>query len=161
MTRGLQVAVVGRGVDDDELSPLAAEVGRLLGEAGATIVCGGLGGVMESVARGAVEAGGTVIGIVPGDDPRSANVHCTHVIATGIGHARNLSVVGSADAVIAIGGEWGTLAEIAFARRLGRPVVALESWRVSGRGEMEGGPGIEAADTPGQAVEVALAAARR
>jgi len=157
MTRARQLAVVGRGVEDDELSPLAEEVGRLLGEAGATVVCGGLGGVMEAVARGAAEVGGAVVGIVPGDDPQAANEHCTHVVATGIGHARNLAVVGSADAVIAIGGEWGTLAEIAFARRLGRPVVALESWTVSGHGEMEGGPGIEVADTPAEAVERALA----
>ena len=78
------------------------------------------------------------------------------MVATGIGHARNLAVVASGDAVIAIGGEWGTLSEIAFARRLGRPVVALRSWEVSGAGAMEGGPGIEVAADPGEAVELAL-----
>ena len=97
--------------------------------------------------------------MLPGDDPGDANPHVTHVVATGIGHARNLAVVASADAVIAIGGEWGTLAEMAFARRLGRPVVAMRSWRVSGEGAMEGGPGIEIAASPGEAVELALSLA--
>ena len=91
---------------------------------------------MEAAARGASAAGGTVIGIVPGSSPEQANRHCTHVVATGVGHARNLAVVSSGDAVIAIGGEWGTLSEIAFARELGRPVVALSSWkRERGRGD--------------------------
>ena len=122
-------------------------------------MCGGLGGVMEAAARGAAAVGGEVIGILPGADPADANPYCTHVVATGIGHARNLAVVASADAVIAIGGEWGTLAEIAFARRLERPVVALESWTVSGRGEMRDAPGIEPVDSPADAVERALALA--
>ena len=111
---------------------------------------------MEAAARGAHGAGGEVIGVLPGDDPGDANRHVTHVVATGIGHARNLAVAASSDAVIAIGGEWGTLAEMAFARRLGRPVVALQSWRVSGEGAMEGGPGIEIAASPGEAVDLAL-----
>jgi uncharacterized protein (TIGR00725 family) len=149
--------VVGSGAPDDELTPLAAEVGRRLAEGGATVICGGGGGVMEAVAQGAAARGGTVIGIVPGEDPASASEHCTHVVATGIGHARNLAVVASADAVIAIGGEWGTLAEIAFARRLDRPVVTLSSWEVSGPGKMKHGPGIETADSPADAVERALA----
>jgi uncharacterized protein (TIGR00725 family) len=148
---------VGRGAPDDELTPLAEEVGRRLAEDGATVICGGGGGVMEAVAQGAAARGATVIGIVPGEDPASASEHCTHVVATGMGHARNLAVVASADAVIAIGGEWGTLAEIAFARRLDRPVVTLSSWEVSGPGIMEHGPGIEAADSPADAVERALA----
>jgi uncharacterized protein (TIGR00725 family) len=155
--RDRQVAVVGGGTPVDDLPPLAAEVGRRLAEGGVTVICGGLGGVMDAVARGASAAGGTVIGIVPGEDPASASEHCTHVVATGIGHARNLAVVASADAVIAIGGEWGTLAEIAFARRLERPVVTLHSWTVSGRGEMEGAPGVRSADSPAEAVELALA----
>jgi uncharacterized protein (TIGR00725 family) len=155
--RGRQVAVVGGGAPDDASAAAAAEVGRRLAESGSTVICGGRGGVMEAVARGAADAGGVVIGIVPGEDPESANEHCTHVVATGIGHARNLAVVASADAVIAIGGEWGTLAEIAFARRLDRPVVTLYSWTVSGPGTMEHGPGIAAADSPAEAVELALA----
>jgi uncharacterized protein (TIGR00725 family) len=152
-----QVAVIGKGSPDEELTLLAEEVGRRLAEAGAVVVCGGLTGVMEGVARGASTAGGTVIGIVPSSSPEQANEHCTYVVATGIGHARNLAVVSSGDAVIAIGGEWGTLSEIAFARELGRRVVALSSWTVTPGGQLEGGPGIEVASSPAEAVELALA----
>ena len=161
MERRRQVAVIGKGTPDEELTPLAEEVGRLLAEAGAVVVCGGLTGVMEGVARGASAAGGTVIGIVPSSSQEQANQYCTHVVATGIGHARNLAVVSSGDAVIAIGGEWGTLSEIAFARELGRRVVALSSWTMSPAGEMEGGPGIEVASTPAEAVELALSGASK
>jgi uncharacterized protein (TIGR00725 family) len=159
VTRRLQIAVIGKGAPDDELMPLAEEVGRRLAEAGAVVVCGGMGGVMEGASRGAREAGGEVIGIVPTEDTGDANAYVTHAIATGIGHARNLAVVASGDAVIAIGGEWGTLAEIAFARRLGKSVAAVRSWSVSGPGEMEDGPGIDVAAGPAEAVELALAAA--
>jgi len=159
MARKRQVAVIGKGTPDEELTPVAEEVGRLLAEAGAVVVCGGLTGVMEGVARGASAAGGTVIGIVPSSSREQANPFCTHVVATGIGQARNLAVVSSGDAVIAIGGEWGTLSEIAFARELGRPVVALSSWEVSPGGVMEGGPGIEVASNAAAAVELALAGA--
>ena len=159
MERSRQVAVIGKGTPDEELTPLAEEVGRQLAEAGAVVVCGGLAGVMEGVARGASAAGGTVIGIVPSSSQEQANRYCTFVVATGVGHARNLAVVSSGDAVIAIGGEWGTLSEIAFARELGRPVVALSSWKLSGGGVMEGGPGIEVASSPAEAVELALGGA--
>ncbi len=161
MSQRRQVAVIGKGAPDAELAPLAEEVGRRLAEAGAAVVCGGLGGVMEAAARGAREAGGEVIGILPGSDPGEANAYVTHVVATGIGHGRNLAVVGSAEAVIAVGGEWGTLAEIGFARRLGRPVIVMRGWRVSGRGEMEGGPGIDPVETAAEAVERALASEPR
>jgi len=134
----------------------AEEVGRRLAEAGVTVVCGGLGGVMEAAARGAAKAGGEVIGILPGTDPTEASEHCTRVVATGTGHARNLAVVASADAVIAIAGEWGTLSEIALARRLGRPVVTLGSWELRGAGAMEQAPGIERAEDAVGAVEAAL-----
>ena len=156
-----QVAVVGKGASDERLAALAEDIGRRLAEAGAVVVCGGRGGVMEAAARGARSVEGDVIGILPGDDPDAANPYVTHVVATGIGHARNLAVVASADAVIAIGGEWGTLAEIAFARRLGRPVIALDSWRVSGGGLMEGGPGIDTTTDSEGAVDLALRGARR
>ena len=96
---------------------------------------------MEAASRGAAGAGGVVIGIVPSESPGEANPHCTHVVATGIGHARNLAVVASGEAAIAIGGEWGTLAEIGFARRLGRPVVALGSWEMTGPATMAGAAG--------------------
>src|SRR3954454_431996 len=147
MTR--QVSVIGSGSCDQgsELALTAERIGRGLVEAGVVLVCGGLGGVMEAASRGAAEAGGTVIGIVPSDDPAHANPHCTHVVATGIGHARNLAVVASGEAVIAIGGEWGTLSEIGFARRLGRDVVTLRSWRAQGEGAMAEMPGVRAAAT--------------
>jgi uncharacterized protein (TIGR00725 family) len=161
MARTRQVAVIGKGTPDEELTPLAEEVGRRLAEAGAVVVCGGLTGVMEGVARGASAAAGTVIGIVPSSSTEQANPFCTHVVATGIGQARNLAVVSSGDAVIAIGGEWGTLSEIAFARELGRPVVALSSWKVSPGGVMEGGPGIEVASDAAAAVDLALSQLRR
>jgi uncharacterized protein (TIGR00725 family) len=148
--------VIGGGRDDPRLAELAEDVGAGLARAGATLVCGGLGGVMEAAARGAAAEGGVVIGIVPGESPQEANPHCTHVVATGIGHARNLAIVASADAVVAVGGEWGTLSEIAFARRLGRPLVALESWTLqTSSGEP---PGIEAASDADTAVRSALAA---
>jgi uncharacterized protein (TIGR00725 family) len=153
-----QIAVIGSSRCDEQSESwkLAEEVGRLLAEAGATVVCGGGPGVMEAVARGVSGAGGTVIGILPGVDPGEANPYCTQAIATGVGQARNLAVVASGEASIAVGGEWGTLAEIAHARNLGRPVVALRSWTLSGRGEMENAPGVSAADTPQEAVARAL-----
>ena len=132
--RAPQVAVIGSGRLDagSELWGLAEEVGRRLAAAGATVVCGGRGGVMEAVARGAAGAGGEVIGVVPGDSTAEANPHCTHVVATGVGQARNLAVVSSGEVVIAVGGEWGTLSEIGLARAIGRPVVALRSWTLRG-----------------------------
>ena len=155
-----QVAVIGAGgcAQDSEAARLAEEVGRRLAQAGAAVVCGGLGGVMEAVSRGAAEAGGTVIGIVPGHSIEEANRHCTQVVASGVGHARNLAVVGSGDVVIAIGGEWGTLSEIGHARAIGRTVVALRSWELTGRDRMAGAPGIVPAETPERAVAAALAA---
>jgi uncharacterized protein (TIGR00725 family) len=156
LNRPTQVSVIGKGSPDELLSPIAEGVGRRLAEAGAVVICGGLTGVMEAVSRGASAAAGTVIGIVPSSSLEEANAHCTHVIATGVGHARNLAVVSSGDAVIAVGGEWGTLSEIAFARELGRPVVAIQSWEVSGTGAMSGGPGVEVAADPAAAVELAL-----
>jgi uncharacterized protein (TIGR00725 family) len=152
------VAVIGssRLAPGSELVKLAEEVGRLLAEAGVTVVCGGGPGVMEAVARGAAGAGGTVIGILPGSDPAEANPRCTHVVATGSGQTRNLAVAASGEAAIAVGGEWGTLTEIAYARNLGRPVVALRSWAVSGVGDMEGGPGVVEAGSAEEAVALAL-----
>jgi uncharacterized protein (TIGR00725 family) len=160
-SRPTQIAVIGSGscAQGSELAALAEEVGRRLAEAGVVVICGGMTGVMEAASRGAAEAGGTVIGIVPSDLPADANPHCTHVIATGIGHARNLAVVASGEAVIAVGGEWGTLSEIGFARRLGRGVVTLRSWRAQGEGPMAEMPGVSAAETPEQAVGLALASA--
>jgi len=148
---GIQVSVIGSGPEHEAS---AEEVGRLLAERGCTVVTGGLGGVMAAAARGAKAGGGTTIGILPGEHRADANEWIDHAVVTGIGHARNLAVVASGDAVIAVGGSWGTLAEIAFARRLGRPVVVLEpGWQVEGEG-------IERAAIPAEAVERALSLVR-
>jgi uncharacterized protein (TIGR00725 family) len=156
----LQIAVCGSSRSDDGADDVAEEVGRLLAEAGATVVCGGLTGVMEAAARGAASAGGETIGIVPSSDLESANEHCTHVVATGIGHARNLAVVSSAAATIAIGGQWGTLSEIGLARALGRPVVTLASWELQGAGPVQAAPGVVVAGDAREAVDRALELAR-
>jgi uncharacterized protein (TIGR00725 family) len=160
MKAARQVAVIGAGGAEEgsEAWRLAEEVGRRLAEAGATVVCGGRGGVMAAVARGAASAGGEVIGVLPGTELGEANPDCTHVVVTGTGHARNLAVVGSGEVVIAVGGEWGTLSEIGFARTLGRTVVALRSWTLDGRAGMRGAPGVIPVETPGEAVAAALGA---
>jgi len=158
--RGRQVAVIGSGRLESgaDLIPLAKEVGRLLAEAGAVVVCGGRGGVMEAASRGAAEAGGTVIGVLPEHSLDDANPYCTHVIATGVGQARNLAVVSSGEVVIAVGGEWGTLSEIGLARAIGRSVIALRSWTLRGYDRMEGAPGVLPVETAEEAVAAALAA---
>jgi len=154
------VAVIGSsGAElDSELERLARDVGRLLAAAEVTVVCGGLGGVMAAACRGASEAGGEAIGIVPGHEVAETNEFCTHVVATGIGHARNLAVVSSGEVVIAIGGEWGTLSEIGFARAIGRSVIALRSWELNGRERMVDAPGVTPADSAREAVDLAFAA---
>src|SRR4051794_4939985 len=116
----MQIAVIGSGSEHEQR---AEEVGRLLAERGATVVTGGLGEVMAAASRGAKAGGGTTIGIVPGERRTDANDWCDHVIVTGIGHARNLAVVATGEAVIVVGGRYGTLAEIGFALTLGRRVV--------------------------------------
>ena len=144
----IQVSVIGSGTEHEEN---AEQVGRLLAERGATVVTGGLGEVMAAAARGAKAAGGTTIGILPGETRVDGNPWLDHVVVTGIGHGRNLAVVASGDAVIAVGGRYGTLAEIGFALTLGRPVVVLEpGWQVEG---------TQRAQTPEEAVELALARA--
>jgi uncharacterized protein (TIGR00725 family) len=141
-----QISVIGSGREHQER---AEEIGRLLAERGCTVVCGGRGEVMSAVARGAKTAGGTTIGILPGETRADANEWIDHVVVTGIGHARNLAVVASGDAVIAVGGRYGTLAEIGFALTLGRRVVILEpGWEVEG---------AQRATTPAEAVQLALA----
>jgi uncharacterized protein (TIGR00725 family) len=157
--RRRQVAVIGAGAaaEGSESWRLAEEVGKRLADAGITVVCGGGGGVMAAVSRGAASARGEIIGILPGSDPADANPDCTHAVATGIGHARNLAVVGSGEVVIAVGGEWGTLSEIGHARVLGRTVVALRTWSLVGRDRMEDAPGIIPVETAEAAVTAALA----
>jgi hypothetical protein len=144
---GVQVAVIGSGAEHEGR---AEEVGRLLAERGCTVVTGGLGSVMAAAARGAKSAGGVTIGVLPGESRAAASEWIDHVVVTGVGHARNLAVVASGDAVIAVGGQWGTLAEIGFARVLGRPVVILDpGWELDG---------VERAATAAEAVELALGA---
>ena len=126
------IAVCGPDPCTDEVGALAQEVGRLLAVAGAVIVCGGLGGVMEAASHGAVAAGGTVIGILPGQDRTAANPHLTLSIPTGMGEMRNTLIVRSADALIAIAGEFGTLSEIAFALKTETPVVGFGTWDIPG-----------------------------
>ena len=148
MSGGPYVAVVGSGTATGELYERAREVGRLVAERGGIVVCGGLSGIMEAAARGAAEAGGTAIGILPDEDRRRANEYLTYSITTGTGHARNLAVVCSGDVVIALSGEYGTLSEIGLARKVGRPVVSLESWKLPGH--------VVVASSPEEAVEAAV-----
>ena len=143
-----QISVVGAGKPDPTTDGLAEEVGRRLAEAGATVVCGGLGGVMEAACRGAKAAGGTTVGILPGADRSGANPFVDVAVATGMGEARNAIVVRAADAIIAIGGEYGTLIEIGFALKIGRAVFGLRTWNI---------PGVVAANDPADAVARALA----
>jgi uncharacterized protein (TIGR00725 family) len=142
------IAVVGPGdgADPDVLAD-AEQVGRLLAVAGHQVVTGGLGGVMAAASRGARAAGGTVVALLPGDDPATANPDVTVAVATGLGQGRNLLVVRAAAAVIAVGGSWGTLSEVAFARRLGKPVVWLRGWDIVGPGDP-----VPTASTPQEAV---------
>lgn len=146
----MQISVIGSGAEHEDR---AEAVGRLLAEHGCKVVTGGLGEVMAAAARGAKGAGGTTIGILPGEAPGDANQWIDHAVATGIGHARNVAVAASGDAVIAVGGSWGTLAEIGFAMRLGRAVVILEpGWELDG---------VVRAKTPEEAVKLALSLAAK
>jgi hypothetical protein len=150
--RNLIIAVCGPSRATPEQEELALTVGRLLVEAGATIVCGGLGGVMSAAARGAssVERG-KVIGLLPGDDPNAANPYVDLAIPTGLGEMRNSLIVRASHGVIAIGGGHGTLSEIAFALRVGRPVVGLRTWQFRAPDETDEPPMI-LASTPQEAV---------
>lgn len=151
------IAVVGAGRCSADVAALAEAVGRELAQRGAVLVCGGLGGVMEAACRGAKEAGGLTVGILPGTSRRDANPYVDIPIVTGMGEARNVLVVQSAQAVIAIHGEYGTLSEIAHALKLGIPVVGLSTWQLAKDGQER--QAIVRAETPQEAVETALALA--
>lgn len=159
MPDGPYISVIGAGLASEDETAAAEEIGRLLADAGAILVCGGLGGVMDAAARGCEAAGGTSVGILPGDDRSSGSPHLTVRIATGLGEARNAIVARAADAVIAVGGEFGTLSEIAFALKMGRPVIGLGTWALDLEG-LPGDPLLRAAD-PVDAVARALEAAER
>jgi uncharacterized protein (TIGR00725 family) len=157
MAQRLQISVIGASEGEPEVLRDAEAVGRSIAEAGAVLVCGGLTGVMEAASKGAADAGGVVVAVLPTLSPADANQYVSYAVATGTGHARNLAVVASGQAVIAVGGEWGTLSEIAYARKLGRPVVAIQSWTLRNRSGTD--LGIVEAETPEEAVEAALSAA--
>ena len=141
------VAVAGASVAGERVAALAERVGELLAGRGCVVVTGGLGGVMEAASRGAHTAGGQVLAILPGESRDEATAHADLVVATGTGQARNLALAATCDALIAVGGEWGTLSEIALARKLGRPVVTLAGWEL---------PGIPSAESPESAVALVV-----
>jgi uncharacterized protein (TIGR00725 family) len=138
----MQVAVIGGAKCDDDVRKMAYELGKKLAKEGHIPICGGLGGVMEAVCRGVRDEGGAVVGILPGEKDE-ANPWVSIAVATGMGHARNVVIVKSADAVIALPGEYGTLSEMALALKMGKKVISLYSWAI---------PGAVTAKTPEEAV---------
>jgi uncharacterized protein (TIGR00725 family) len=149
------VAVVGPGAADPAQVEAAEAVGGELARRGAVVVCGGLGGVMEAACRGAKAAGGTTVGILPGADRRDANPYVDVALVSGLGEGRNALVVRAADAVVAVGGGFGTLSEIALALRAGKPVVGIGTWELA-----VGGEPVEAIERVGSAEDAAEAALR-
>ncbi len=148
------IAVIGGGEPSPEEAKLAEEVGRELARQGAILVCGGLGGVMEAACRGASLEGGMTIGILPGDSSRAANRYVQIPIVTGMGYARNIAVVKSAQAVIAVDGSYGTLSEIAHALQSNIPVIGLNTWSLSRNDQQDNS--IILAQNPAEAVNKAL-----
>ena len=144
--------MVGPAEATDSQQDLAYQLGRLLAQRGWTVVTGGLGGVMAAATRGANDAGGKTLAVLPGSDRSAATEEATVVLATGLGQMRNALLVGSADAVIAVGGSWGTLSEVALAKRSGKPVVCLGGWTIL---DADGTPvQLTTASTPEHAVNV-------
>jgi uncharacterized protein (TIGR00725 family) len=158
-TPGAWIAVVGPGQASSDQLAAAEEVGAAVAEAGAGLVCGGLGGVMEAACRGARSRAGLTVGLLPGLDRDAANGWVLVAVPTGLGEARNALVVRAADAVVAIGGGWGTLSEIALALKAGVPVVGLATWEPVMAGEPVAG--VVAAGSPREAVAEALRLAGR
>jgi len=152
------VAVIGGNEPSSEEARLAEEIGRELARRGAILICGGLGGIMEAACRGATFAGGLTIGILPGNSPKDANPYVRIPIVSGVGYARNIAVVKSAQAVIAVGGSYGTLSEIAYARQSDIPVIGLNTWSVSRNGQTD--DSIIVAKDPAEAVDIALSSKR-
>jgi uncharacterized protein (TIGR00725 family) len=133
MRKPIYVAVIGGGEASPEVADLARQVGRELARRGAVLICGGLGGVMAAAAQGVKEAGGVSLGVLPGADRARANPYLSYSIVTNLGHARNFIIVHSADALIAVDGNYGTISEAAIALKLGKPVVALKAdWDLAG-----------------------------
>ena len=149
-----RISVIGAGVANAALERQAYDLGRALGEAGAVVITGGLGGVMAAAARGCREGGGTSVGLLPGGEADEGNDWTDLPLATGMGEGRNVLVVRAGEAVVAVGGEWGTLSEIALARKIGRPVTLLGEPPVEGMA-------LPVADSPAAAAVWALQAAQR
>jgi hypothetical protein len=152
--RKLIIAVIGAREPSPEEIGLAEEVGKEIARQDAALICGGLGGTMEAACRGAASEGGTTIGVLPGDDPDEANPHVQIPIVTGMGFARNVVVVRSANAVVAIGGSYGTLSEIAYALSGNTPVIGLNTWSLSRNGKQD--DSIIYVQRPSEAVKKAL-----
>jgi hypothetical protein len=154
----MMIAVCGPNEPSEDEATLAEEVGRLIARAGGTLVCGGRGGVMAAACRGAKLEGGATIGILPGYDANEANEWVDYPISTGLGHARNAIVVASGDAVIAVGGGFGTLSEIALALKMGKPVISLGSWDLDPQRVARFGADLRylPAQSAGEAVALAL-----
>jgi uncharacterized protein (TIGR00725 family) len=129
--KSIYIGVIGAGDCSNEVYKLAEQVGERIAKAGAVLVCGGLGGVMEAASKGAKKQSGTTIGILPGIDKSQANSYIDFPIVTGLGEGRNLLVIRNSDVVIALPGEYGTLSEIGFCLKLGKPIVGLSTWDVS------------------------------
>ena len=144
----IQVGVIGAGQCSQEIERMAEEVGKEIARKGAILICGGLGGVMEAAARGAKAEGGLAVGILPGPSKDGMNPFIDVAVATAMGHGRNVVIAHSADALIAVGGGYGTLSEIAIGMKLNKRVVGLRSWDIQG---------IINAEQPGEAVDLALA----
>jgi len=138
------IGVIGAGTAGEDILGMAEETGRLIAEHGCLLICGGMGGVMEASARGAKGAGGTTIGILPHPDRHTANPYIDIPIATSFGEARNLIIIRTADILIAVGGEYGTLSEIAFALKTEKRVIGLNTWEI--RGIIKAGSPVEAVD---------------
>ena len=154
MNRKLHIGVLGPNTTNNEEYAMGVAVGKCIAESGAILFCGGLGGMMRAAAEGAKAAGGQTVGILPGDDKTVANAFIDVAIPTGLGAYRNAILVNSCDVVIAVHGAYGTLSEIAFALRLGIPVIGLNTWEVRRNGEIDAG--IPAAQSPEDAVKMAL-----
>lgn len=159
MAKKIFIAVVGESHASPEIAKLAEEVGVEIAKAGATLVCGGLKGVMEAASKGAKSAGGTTIGILPGSKREEANPYIDYPVITGIGYARNKLVVKTGHVVIAVGGSYGTLSEIAFALGYEIPVVGLKTWQfIHHGGTLD--QKVHYVHTPQEAVETAMKLAR-
>jgi uncharacterized protein (TIGR00725 family) len=153
------IGVIGDGNCDEKTYRTAYELGQLIAEQKAVLVCGGLGGVMEAACKGAKSRNGSTLGILPFDDRKWANPYVDISVPTGLGEARNALVARAGDVLIAVGGQFGTLSEIALAIKIGKPVVGIGTWELSKHGRKDSS--IIIASSPSEALAAALHAIRR